>query len=177
MGNSSFIWRQLPVKSTEWANWERNLLDLSFENIEGLIEEVIIGDSLGHSDHESVEFKIFGVRRKKFFRVSTLDFKRRNLKPPRDLVSSVPWESVLEILEVHESWCLFKNHLLKVQGQAIPLCCKSKWGRRPACLNRELYLELGWKKRKGMSSWSKVWLHIKRVQSCSFHLQSYSLHW
>lgn len=64
---------------------------------------MIIGDSLGHSDHESVEFKIFGVRRKKVFRVSTLDFKRRNLKPPRDLVSSVPWESVLEILEVHES--------------------------------------------------------------------------
>lgn len=43
---------------------------------------------------------------------------------------------------------LFQSHLLKAQEQAIPLCHKSsKWGRRPAWLNREFLLELGKKKK------------------------------
>lgn len=40
------------------------LLDLLFVNSDGLLGEVIIGGSHGHSDLEVVEFKIFGKMRK-----------------------------------------------------------------------------------------------------------------
>jgi len=40
-----------------------------------------------------------------------------------------------------------KNHRLKAQEPAIPLCCKH--GRRPAWLSRELLLELRRKKGPG----------------------------
>lgn len=36
------------------------LSDLFFVNREDLVGEVVIGGSFGHSDHEVVEFKIFG---------------------------------------------------------------------------------------------------------------------
>ena len=66
------------------------LLHLLFVNRGGLVGGVMIGGCLGHSDHEMVEFKIFGVMRKKVSRVATLDLKRANFKLPRELVSSVP---------------------------------------------------------------------------------------
>ena len=64
------------------------------------------------------------------------------------MFSSVPWESAVEGLAVHEGWSVLKNHRLKAEEQAIPWCPKSsKRGRRPAWLNREFLLELGRKKR------------------------------
>lgn len=69
---------------------------------------------LDHSDHKIVDFKIFGVMRKKFGTVATLDFKRVNVKLLSKLISNVPWEFSLEGLGVHESWSLFKNCILKV---------------------------------------------------------------
>ena len=40
------------------------LLDLLFTNSEGLVRDVKVGDCLGESDHEIVEFSILGdVRR------------------------------------------------------------------------------------------------------------------
>lgn len=44
------------------------LLDL-FVNTEGLMGDVMIGDCLGHIDHEMVEFKIFSVARNQVSRV------------------------------------------------------------------------------------------------------------
>ena len=41
------------------------LLDLLFVNREGLVEDVMVGGCLGHSDHKMVEFKVFSVMRKR----------------------------------------------------------------------------------------------------------------
>ncbi|PKU30465.1 rna-directed dna polymerase from mobile element hypothetical protein [Limosa lapponica baueri] len=51
------------------------LLDF-FVNREGLVGDVMVGVCLSHSDHETVEFKIFSVMKKKVSRVAALDFKR-----------------------------------------------------------------------------------------------------
>ncbi|GAB0210316.1 mitochondrial enolase superfamily member 1 [Grus japonensis] len=124
------------------------LLDLLFVNREGLMGDVMVGDCLGHSDHERVGFKIFSVMRKKDSRVATLDFRRANFKLLRELLIGLSWESAFEGLGVHKCWSVFKNHLLEAQEQAIPLCRKSsKQGRRPSWLNRELLVELKRKKK------------------------------
>ena len=65
----------------------------------------------------------------------------------RRLVDRVPWEAVLKGKGVQEGWTFFKKEILKAQEQAIPMCRKTSWrGRRPAWLNRELWLELREKK-------------------------------
>lgn len=62
-----------------------------------------------------------------------------NFKLFRELFRRVPWVSAAEGLGVRQCSSVFKNHLLEAQEHAIPLCHKlSKWGRRPASLNREL---------------------------------------
>lgn len=91
------------------------LLDLLFVNREGLVGNVMVGGCLGHSDHESTEFKIASVMRKKDSIVSTLDFRRAKFK----LFSRVPWDSAVEGSGVHECWSVFKKHLLEAQEQAI----------------------------------------------------------
>ncbi|GAB0186493.1 hypothetical protein GRJ2_001114600 [Grus japonensis] len=94
------------------------LLDLLLVNREGLMGEVAIGGRLGHSDHEVVEFKIFGDRRKTATKTSTLDMRRADFRLLRELVSQVPWETALEGIGVHQCWSLFKGHLLRAQEQS-----------------------------------------------------------
>lgn len=101
----------------------RNLL---FENREDLVGEVVVGGCPGHSAHKTVEFNIFGVRRKKIGRITILDIKGENFKLLRDLVSSGPWESVPEALLVHESWSFFENHLLRSAGTGKSLVSQVK---------------------------------------------------
>lgn len=60
----------------------------------------------------------------------------------------IPWKALLKGRGVQESWTLLKDELLTAQEHAVPMCWKmSQKGRRTAWLNRDLWLELG-KKRK-----------------------------
>ncbi|CAM4491188.1 unnamed protein product [Caretta caretta] len=48
---------------------------------------------------------------------------------------------------VQDSWLYFKEFLLRLQGQTIPMCRKnSKYGRRPAWLHSEILADLKYKK-------------------------------
>ena len=59
---------------------------------------------------------------------------------------------------------LFKKEVLKVQEQAVPLSCKmSQRGRRPAWMNRELFLRLQEKKRIYLL-WKKGWATQKEYK-------------
>uniref|UniRef100_A0A8B9ZSS9 Reverse transcriptase domain-containing protein n=1 Tax=Anas zonorhyncha TaxID=75864 RepID=A0A8B9ZSS9_9AVES len=124
------------------------LLDLLFTNREGLVEDVIVGNSLGQSDHEMVEFTILGGARKGTSKTTVLDFRRADFGLLRTLVGGVPWEAVLKGRGVQKGWALFKRQILMAQERSIPMRPKmSQRGRRPAWLNRELWLELRRKKR------------------------------
>ena len=93
--------------------------------------DVAIGGHLGHNDHEAVEFKIFGDRRKTATITSALDMGRADFRLLRELVSKVPWETAFE--GIYQCWSVFKHCLLRAQDQAIPKYQKSgRWGRRPS---------------------------------------------
>ncbi|KAK4806242.1 LOW QUALITY PROTEIN: hypothetical protein QYF61_013386 [Mycteria americana] len=114
-------------------------LDLLFANREGLVGDVMVAGCLGHSDHEMIEFLILGELRRGVSRTAPLDFPRADFGLFRGLVDRVPWEAVLKGKGVQEGWTFFKNDILKR---------RTSWrGRRPAWLNRELWLELRKKKR------------------------------
>uniref|UniRef100_A0A8B9VG58 Reverse transcriptase domain-containing protein n=1 Tax=Anas zonorhyncha TaxID=75864 RepID=A0A8B9VG58_9AVES len=95
-----------------------------------------------------VEFTIFGEARKGTSKTTALDFRRADFELLRTLVGGVPWEVVLKGRGVQEGWALFKRQILMAQERSVPMCPKmSQRGRRPAWLNRELWLELRRKKR------------------------------
>ncbi|KAK4823930.1 hypothetical protein QYF61_008316 [Mycteria americana] len=109
---------------------EGTMLDLLFANREGLVGG--------------------GVSR-----TASLDFRRADFGLFRSLVDKVPWEAVLKGKGVQEGWTFFRKEILKVQQQVVPMCRKmSQRGRRPAWLNKELWLELR-KKRRVYDLWKK----------------------
>ncbi|CAM5088467.1 unnamed protein product [Eretmochelys imbricata] len=68
-------------------------------------------------------------------------------------MSKIPWETNMMGKGVQESWLYFKESLLRLQGQTIPMCRKnSKYGRRPAWLNSEILADLK-HKREAYKKW------------------------
>ncbi|CAM4545620.1 unnamed protein product [Lepidochelys olivacea] len=125
----------------------RALLDLLLTNREELIGEAKVDGNLGGSNHEMVEFRILTQGRKESSRIQTLDFRKADFDSLRELMGKIPWENNMRGKGVQESWLYFKESLLRLQGQTIPMCRKnSKYGRRPAWLTSEILAALKYKK-------------------------------
>ena len=108
----------------------------------------MLGAVLGRVTTKMVEFTILGKARKGTSKTAVLDFRRADFELFRTLLGRVPWEVVLKGRVVQEGWTLFKKEILVAQEWSIPTCPKtSQHGRRPAWLNRELWLEFRRKKR------------------------------
>ena len=109
------------------------MLDLVLTNKEGLVGNVRLKGSLGCSDHEMVEVKILRAARRVHSKLTTLDFRRADFGLFRDLIRRVPWDKALKGTGAHESWLIFKDHLLQAEERCIPTMRKSgKNARRPA---------------------------------------------
>ncbi|CAM4495102.1 unnamed protein product [Caretta caretta] len=122
-------------------------LDLLLTNQEELVGEAKVDGNLGGSDHELVEFRILTQGRKVSSRIRTLDFRKADLNSLRERMGRIPWGTNMKGKGVQESWLYFKESLLRLQGQTIPMCRKnSKYGRRPAWLNGEILADLKHKK-------------------------------
>ena len=65
-------------------------------NAEESIREVKIGGSLGCSDHALVEFVIWRNAGLAKSRARTLCFRRANFRLLKELLSGIPWETVLK---------------------------------------------------------------------------------
>ena len=76
-------------------------------------------------------------------RVRTLNFRRASFWLLKELLSGIPWETVLKGMGTEQSWQLFKDTLLRVQWLSIPQQKKSsRGGRRPLWLCKDLQLKL-----------------------------------
>ena len=102
-----------------------------------------VGDCLGQSNHETVEFSILDDVRRVTNKTSIMNFKKVDFDQFRELVAQVPWESLLKGKGVQEAWTLVKMEILKTQVQAVPECHKViRRGRRPVWMNWELLWRL-----------------------------------
>ena len=125
-----------------------SLLDLVLTKKEGQVEDVKIRGSLGCRDREMVNFRILRGGSRVKSRSKILDFKTPNFALVKDLLGGIPWARGLEGRGVQECWSLSKHHFLHAQGWCIPLRKKSiKGGRRPTWMNKELLLEVRWKRK------------------------------
>jgi len=72
------------------------MLDLVLTNKEGLVGKMKLKGSLCGSDHEAVEFKILRAARRAQSKLTTLDFRRADSGPLKDLLGRVSWNKALE---------------------------------------------------------------------------------
>lgn len=59
-----------------------------------LVRNVKLKESLGCSDHGTLEFKILGAARRTHSKLTTLGFRRADFGLTRDLLGRVPWKEV-----------------------------------------------------------------------------------
>ncbi|XP_065409830.1 uncharacterized protein LOC135972960 isoform X1 [Chrysemys picta bellii] len=131
----------------------RAFLDLLLTNREELVGEAKVDGNLEGSDHEMVEFRILTQGRKESSRIRTLDFRKADFDSLREQMGRIPWENNMKGKGVQESWLYFKESLLQLQEQTIPMCRKnSKYGRPPAWLNSEILADL--KRKKEVEDWT-----------------------
>ncbi|CAM5085999.1 unnamed protein product [Natator depressus] len=122
-------------------------LDLLLTNRVELVGEAKVDGNLGGSDHELVEFRILTQGRKVSSRIRTLDFRKADFDSLREQMARIPWRTNMKGKGVQESWLYFKESLLRLQGQTIPMSRRnSKHGKRPAWLNGEILADLKHKK-------------------------------
>ena len=82
-------------------------------NEEESIREVKTGGSLGCSDHALVEFVILKNAGLAKSRARTLCFRRAKFWLLKELLSGIPWETVLKGMCIEQSQQLFKDTLLR----------------------------------------------------------------
>ena len=63
-------------------------------------------------------------------RVTTLNFRRANLRLLKELLAGVPWETPLKGVGTEQSWRSFKDTLPRVHELSIPQQKKSSRGGR-----------------------------------------------
>jgi len=83
------------------------LLDLVLTNEEESIRDIKIGGSLGCSDHALVEFVILKNAVLVKSRARTLCFRRAKFHLLKELLSGMPWETVLKGMGTEQSWQLW----------------------------------------------------------------------
>ncbi|CAM5130792.1 unnamed protein product [Natator depressus] len=96
-------------------------LDLLLTNREELVGKAKVDGNLGGSDHEMVEFRILTQGRKVSSRIRTLDFRKADFDSLRERMGRIPWGTNMKGKGVQESWLYFKESLLRLQGQTIPM--------------------------------------------------------
>lgn len=68
--------------------------------------------SLGCSDHEMLQIRIFRATRTVSSNLAALDFERADTGLFRNLLGGTLWDEVLEREEAQEKWLTFKDYLL-----------------------------------------------------------------
>ncbi|CAM4513742.1 unnamed protein product [Caretta caretta] len=132
------------------------ILDLVLVSNEDLIEEMVVGDNLGSSDHELIQFKLNGRINKNKSATRVFDFKRADFQKLRKLVREVDWTEEFMGLKVEEAWDYFKLKLQKLSEACIPRKGKKFIGRscRPSWMSKHLR-EVIKKKQKAYREWKK----------------------
>ncbi|KAK4811070.1 hypothetical protein QYF61_016356 [Mycteria americana] len=131
-------------------------------NASELIRGIKIGGSLGCSDHALVEFAVLRDMGQAKSKVRTLNFRKANFQPFKELVNGTPWETALRDKGAEQSWQIFKDDFHRVQELLILRCKKSgKEGKRPAWMSQDLLVKLKGKKemhrqwKQGQVSWEE----------------------
>lgn len=63
--------------------------------------------------HEMVDFKILGAKRRLHSKLTALDCRRADFDLFSYLLARVSWDKALNGRGAQESWLVFKNHLLQ----------------------------------------------------------------
>src|SRR5664279_3243905 len=131
-------------------NQEPSTLDYVFTDEENLIDEVTYGAPLGKSDHVTLEWKITLKVKDRDCRQDKLNFWKGNYKEIAVVLQQTNWKEFMEGKSVNEMWSDFKEVILNLTNQYVPLKDdrrkkKGKWLSR-STIKKMKERDKAWKK-------------------------------
>ena len=97
------------------------ILDLILTNNENLIDDVLVGEHIGNSDHAIIRFSIkCHIKRSSSRYNCTPNFSRGDYDVIRSFLGHIDWTEMFERKNVHEMWNVFKQMLAEAQYRFIP---------------------------------------------------------
>lgn len=117
----------------------KEILDLVLTNDPHLILDLIVGESLGNSDHNIIRFTV-NVRYTLEQNATLVpNLARGDYAYLRTILSSVDWASILVGNDAHGMWDIFKGILAEAQSYAIPMKqMRNSKKSKPAWLSRDI---------------------------------------
>jgi hypothetical protein len=107
-------------QKVEQATRGENVLDLVFCDDENLVENIMVGESLGNSDHQIIRFDINVESNKCESNVKMPNFRKANFKGIRRDLAGINWEQELGDLSINDMWSKFESKLKQALKSHIP---------------------------------------------------------
>ena len=112
LSNDCFLHQQVKMPTRG-----ENILDLLFSTEEGMIENLVVGDLISTSDHNSLWFEVTGagnnsgelIKNEYYFNSNKADYTKMN-----EEIRDIDWEACFLGCDVNGAWIKFKEILLKL---------------------------------------------------------------
>jgi Endonuclease-reverse transcriptase len=118
--NDNFM-HQLVVEPSR----NENFLDLIFSSDENIIENVVIREPFGTSDHNIIDFKLVISKIPTDKGVRNFNFHRANYHDIVEAALHKDWDNIV-LDNVNDIWLCIKSDILQIRNNLVPLTGKSK---------------------------------------------------
>jgi len=97
-----------------------SILDLVLSREPDLVSNVEVIDNLGNSNHNMIKYTVHQVCKVQDSRIRQCNYFKGDYTKINSYLSMVDWNSLMSG-SVHESWCQFKQIVLSLEQEYIPL--------------------------------------------------------
>ena len=125
-----------------------NILDLILTNEEGIVNDVLVKEPLGKSDHAvlSFFFECYHIRERA--KKDKYNFNKGNYECMREKIKSIEWDDILKHMDVEQSWSEITRQILEAEDKFIPRKTERKGIRKPIWMNEKAITKIREKKEE-----------------------------
>ena len=119
---------------------DSNILDTILTTNTDRLNNLVVSETLGNSDHNIIRFSIRFNNIKNYVNPTMVpNFQKGDYILFNDLLNRVDWVNILKDKNAYEMWDLFKNTLLTIQKKCIPFrMLRTKKVNKPTWWNKSI---------------------------------------
>ena len=139
------------IQCVENKTRDKNVLDLVFISEENMIENLMVGEPFGTSDHQIIRWTF--VASKEIITnetvIKTYDYFKGDYDKIREEIKTFNWDMIVGGKNVEEDWCNVKELLINMREKWVPIKknknAKCKWVTKAVVRSRRAKIR-AWKK-------------------------------
>src|SRR5271155_5626728 len=111
------------IQCVENKTRDKNVLDLVFVSEENMIENLVVWEPFGTSDHQIIcwTFVVSKAINRQETEIKTYNYFKGDYDKMRDEIKSLNWDMVVSGKNVEEDWCNIRDVLINMREKWVPL--------------------------------------------------------